>query len=125
MSRSSQNCVGPFVRASDNLNSSLQFWNYIKFVSSVQLHGPFCVRMKIYKMRSHLEFAATQEDSYFEAICFESVAAYNRFDQVFGKYCRYGNVSLTKPSADETVATDEDHMVSTLGQGLPSCPAHY
>ena len=89
------------------------------------MHGPFTMRREKLQMRSHLDFTATCEEIFYEAIRFESRNSYCQFDQVFGKYCRYGHCSLTKPSFGETLSMEEDHKIATLGEGTLTCPISY
>ena len=127
MSRSSQNYTGSFVKASVTYISTNEFWTYLKFVckSSMKVHGPFQARRKIYKMRSHIDFSASREESFFEALRFESVDAFAKFDELFGKYSRYGCVSVQKPSVGETISMERDHRISFMGNGLPICATDF
>lgn len=118
MCRDAQARGRTFILGGTNFIVPPQFWTYLKFVcNSVQVHGPFTSRRKKLTMRSLLDVCNDIEETSTEVIRFQSVSEFKCFDNVFGKYSRYGT-SEPKPSSQSSTRLQSHHRIFTWGDGI-------
>ena len=118
--RTSQAHGRSYIRTSRTINSSNDFWSYLKYsCPDVEVHGPFQRKRKCLKMRSHMDLCSVSESSSVYIMRFETITHFCRYDFIFGSYSRYGTTE-PHPSIDETTVMRGYHHVATMGSGTTS-----